>query len=247
MRTPVVAAAARRCYVLRRRIEQAGATVFHDAADEHEVATLLAELNPRTDDAVLTRRGHAFARRNVLALPAVAAFANGHVLHDAIRPLLGPAARCVRGLLFDKTPDANWTVPWHQDRSIAVREKIDTVGFGPWSTKAGVVHVQPPTNVLRSMLTLRLALDDCGPDNGPLRIIAGTHHDLLDADAVERATDDAEQLSLTCNVGDAVLMRPLVLHASSPATSPSHRRVLHLEYAGVDLPGELRWHHTTCT
>lgn len=37
-------------------------------------------------------------------------------------------------------------------------------------------------------------------------------------------------------------MRPLLLHASSPAASPGHRRVLHVEYAAAGLPGGLQWY-----
>jgi len=37
-------------------------------------------------------------------------------------------------------------------------------------------------------------------------------------------------------------MCPLILHASSKAVSPSHRRVIHIEYAGAELPGGLEWH-----
>jgi hypothetical protein len=32
-----------------------------------------------------------------------------------------------------------------------------------------------------------------------------------------------------------------VLHASSPATAPMHRRVVHLEFACDPLPGGLEW------
>jgi hypothetical protein len=41
--------------------------------------------------------------------------------------------------------------------------------------------------------------------------------------------------------GGALLMRPLLLHASSPAESPRHRRVLHIEYATQKLPNGVKW------
>ncbi len=234
-----------------------GACVVGGIADADTIDTLLAALNTAAEgdpaDASLRRRrkgGGGFGRRNVLAIPAVAAFATRDATLNTVRRILGGSPRPVRGLLFDKTPDANWTVPWHQDRSIAVHERIETDGYGPWSTKAGVVHVQPPVAVLQQMVTLRLALDDCGPDNGPLRILPGTHTRLLTAAEVDAAMDlkaaAATERALTCRRGDAVLMRPLVLHASSPATSThQHRRVLHLEYAAGALSGGLRWHYDT--
>ena len=72
----------------------------------------------------------------------------------------------MRGLYFDKLPEANWKVPWHQDLSIAVRARLDVEGFGPWTEKAGVLHAQAPAAVLERMLAVRVHLDDCGRENG---------------------------------------------------------------------------------
>ena len=219
-------------------LERDGACVVPSVVDATTIERTLGAVSSGGDE--LSRRGNPFARRNVLDIPAIAAVARLPAVRELIEPVLGKSARPVRGLLFDKTPQANWTVPWHQDRSIAVAGKIDIPGYGPWSTKAGVVHVQPPVEVLRSMLTIRIHLDDCGPDNGPLRVVPGTHHDLLDAAMVDAAAA-GPQRALTCPAGGAVLMRPLVLHASSPATSPNHRRGLDIEYSAGELPGGLRW------
>ncbi|HAV63046.1 MAG TPA: phytanoyl-CoA dioxygenase [Verrucomicrobiales bacterium] len=148
----------------------------------------------------------------------------------------------VRALLFDKTPQTNWTVSWHQDLSIAVADRIDTPGFGGWSLKEGVWHVQPPATVLERMLTVRLHLDDCGPEHGPLRVVPGSHRlGRLDADAIAGCRAGTPVEEILCGAGDALVMRPLLLHASSKATRPSRRRVLHVEFAREDLPGDLEW------
>ena len=47
------------------------------------------------------------------------------------RALLGSSARPVKVTVFDKTPAANWKVPWHQDLTIAVRERRDAEGSAP--------------------------------------------------------------------------------------------------------------------
>ena len=54
----------------------------------------------------------------------------------------------------------------------------------------------------------------------------------------------ARQSDVLCTIatGDALLMRPLLLHASGRSTSQRHRRVLHIEYAAFALPEELSWH-----
>jgi ectoine hydroxylase-related dioxygenase (phytanoyl-CoA dioxygenase family) len=107
--------------------------------------------------------------------------------------------------------------------------------------KAGVPHVQPPVQILQSMLTARIHLDDCGPENGPLRVCPGSHHHgLLDDQAIEHLRQTA--VSVLAKAGDVLYMRPLLLHASSAAISPSHRRVIHLEFAGVSLPDGLEWY-----
>jgi ectoine hydroxylase-related dioxygenase (phytanoyl-CoA dioxygenase family) len=156
--------------------------------------------------------------------------------------MLGTKARVVRGLLFDKTPDANWKVAWHQDLSIAVRQRIEVPGFGPWSNKAGVTHVQPPVAVLENMITVRLHLDDCGPENGPLRVLPGSHSaGVLAPASIGQWTRDVAPVDCHVAAGGAVVMRPLLLHASSTANCPGHRRVVHLEFASGPLPGGLEW------
>jgi ectoine hydroxylase-related dioxygenase (phytanoyl-CoA dioxygenase family) len=96
-------------------------------------------------------------------------------LDQIVRDAIGPDARLARAIFFDKTPETNWMVPWHQDLHLAVRERLDLPGYGPWSVKEGLPHVIPPESVLTSMLALRLHLDFCGADNGPLRVLPGSH------------------------------------------------------------------------
>lgn len=156
--------------------------------------------------------------------------------------LCNARARVVRTILFDKSPDANWLVPWHQDAAIAVRERIDVEGFGPWSVKDGEPHCRPPRAILDSILVLRVHLDDCGPENGPLRVIPGSHHrGLLASSELDRAAASGPVLECCTPTGGAVVMRPHTLHASPKAASPTRRRVLHLEFSPLDLPGGLSW------
>ena len=149
----------------------------------------------------------------------------------------------VKATLFDKTPQSNWRVQWHQDRIIAVRERRDADGYGAWSTKNGVTHVEPPVHVLESMVAVRVQLDDCGADNGPLRVIPGSHRrGKLTADELAALVAESTQGALTLPRGSFLLMRPLLVHASSPATTPGHRRVLHIELAREESISPLQWH-----
>lgn len=162
---------------------------------------------------------------------------------DALaRSLIGPEARAVRAVMFDKTAADNWMVAWHQDRTICVRERIETPGFGPWSVKQGLTHVAPPVAVLEGMATLRLHLDDCGPDNAPLLAALGSHR-LGRVAAPEAAERAAAFPILEClaATGDIWAYSTPILHASARAARPARRRVLQLDYAAADLPGGLRW------
>ena len=222
-----------------------GYAVVDGAVSAGVTGHLIQALEGSDPDGPASRRRdrRVYALRNLLSLvPAVRDLSDSPEVRALVEPVLGPGARAVRGLLFDKTPGANWKVAWHQDLSIAVRRRRDVPGFGPWSVKAGVPHVQPPVGVLHNMLTVRLHLDDCGPDNGPLQVLPGSHADgVLSPRQVEGWRQRV--LPVACHVpeGAAVLIRPLLLHASSPATLPRHRRVVHLEYAAGALPGGLEW------
>lgn len=178
----------------------------------------------------------------VFSLPRADGLDLPSLLRGLATRLSGKPARVVRILGFDKTSQTNWGVPWHQDRTVAVKRRVDVDGFGPWSVKAGMPHAVPPQTLLKAMFSLRLHLDDCGPDNGPLKVIPGSHRlgrlpvrDVLDLGNREAAT--------TClaAAGDVLAMRALTVHASDPAIAPAHRRVLHLDFSTADLPAPLEW------
>ena len=154
----------------------------------------------------------------------------------------GRTARPVRVLFFDKTPASNWAVSWHQDRTIAVKQRADIEGYGPWSIKGGVIHVEPPVAILQNMLTLRLFLDDCDEDNGPLEVVVGSHqHGRLPERNLDEAVERGTVFVGRGRAGDVLVMKMLAVHSSKRAVSPSHRRVLHIDYATIDLPAPLEW------
>lgn len=169
-------------------------------------------------------------------------FATTGVAFELASELLDSAPRPVRGILFDKTPEANWYVTWHQDLSIPVSAKVEAPGYGPWSVKDGVLHVQPPANILEQMVSLRIHLDDCSEDNGAIKFIPGSHlSGVLDSNEIGKWREAQEEVFCTARRGDVIAMRPLILHASSTARSPQQRRVLHLEYSAAALPNGLDW------
>jgi hypothetical protein len=156
--------------------------------------------------------------------------------------ILGPAARPVRALLFDKTPAANWSLGWHQDRTIAVQRRFDVPGYGAWTVKHGIHHCVPPFAILDRMLTLRLHLDDTGEANAPLLIAPGSHalgH--LPEPEIPAAVQGCGTAACLAKRGDLWLYAAPLLHASERARNPERRRVLQLSYSADDLPGGLHW------
>lgn len=156
--------------------------------------------------------------------------------------ILGPAASPVRAILFDKSPARNWALGWHQDRTIAVRARVDTPGFADWTVKHGIPHVVPPFEILARMLTLRIHLDPVGPDNAPLMIVPGSHRlgRIAEGD-IAGIVARLGEASCPAGRGDLWLYATPILHASARAARPARRRVLQLLYSADDLPGGLEW------
>ena len=197
-------------------------------------------------DGVLERGGEVYGMRDLLwRVPEIRRLAQSPDLLAIVEAILGPGAFVVRGLFFDKTLNTNWNLPWHQDLTIAVRARRDVPGFGPWTRKAGIPHVHAPSDFLKRMLTIRVHLDDCAAHSGPMRVLPGSHTDgKLDAGTVGVWSARASEIAVDCVVpaGGAVIMRPLLLHASASGTREGHRRVIHLEYAAEPLPDGLEWY-----
>lgn len=204
-----------------------------DASARHALAALLGDANGA-------------GSRGMLRVREVAELAQS-LLADLVSPYLAFNPVPVRGIYFDKRPETNWLVAWHQDLTLALKEQTEMTGFGPWSVKEGVPHVQPPMMLLEQMLAVRLHLDDADAGNGALRVLPGTHRlGRLSAEAIQGCRETREEVLCEAKAGDVLLMRPLLLHASSRSSSPRRRRVLHIEYAGFELPAPLEWHEAPC-
>jgi len=216
-------------------VAEQGFAIISGILDQSQCKELIAELGPVTGA----------GRRGILKMPMVANLACSARLLSLVRPHVGAGPRPVRGIYFDKSPETNWMVAWHQDLTLAVRRQIDVAGFGPWSVKEGVPHVQPPVELLEQMVTVRLHLDVCDEANGALQVIPGSHSlGRLAPEAIERLRNEKAIAVCCVAAGDALMMRPLLLHSSGRSRNTTHRRVVHIEYAAFSLPGGLQWHET---
>jgi hypothetical protein len=155
---------------------------------------------------------------------------------------LSPTARPVRAILFDKTVEANWALGWHQDRTIAVRKRIDVAGFGQWTTKSGVPHGEPPFSIIEKMMTARIHLDSVNVDNAPLLVVPGSHRFGRIAEAeIDSVVERCGAATCLANRGDVWLYRTAILHASASSRSKSRRRVLQVDFSSDELPDGLEW------
>jgi len=156
--------------------------------------------------------------------------------------ILGSTPAIVRVIFYDKTPDKNWLVPWHQDKTIALNTKKEIKGWKNWSIKEGIHHVQPALSVLNKMVTFRLHLDDADKNNGCLKVIPKSHQSgLLSQTEVTHLVQIQPPYLCEVSAGDLVIIKPHILHSSSKSTQPDHRRVVHIEYSNFLLPSGLQW------
>lgn len=156
--------------------------------------------------------------------------------------LLEASPRLVRALFFDKTSETNWFVAWHQDKTVTLSQRHEMPGWGPWSIKDGVCHVQPPRAVLDKMVTIRLHMDAADEECGCLSVIPGSHRlGAVTQAELEHLVEASTPVACVVASGDAVIMRPHVVHASSKSMRQAHRRVVHLEYSSYALPTGIDW------
>jgi hypothetical protein len=230
------------------RIERDGyaelAGVFDAAAVDAMTDELGAALVSAAagESAIRSESGVVYAARNVLALwPRAADVWQVSPLLDALTVVLGSGLGLVRALFFDKPPGQTWALPWHKDVTIAVRDnRLPTARFEKPTRKAGVPHVEAPLEVLQGMLTARIHFDAVTDENGPLKVIPGSHHS-----GTTLAPPNVAPTVLHAARGDVLLMRPLLAHCSGKSTADTgrHRRVLHLEFASSpNLPDGYAWH-----
>jgi ectoine hydroxylase-related dioxygenase (phytanoyl-CoA dioxygenase family) len=189
--------------------------VMHDVIDALDRAELTR-----------TRAG----ARHVLRVPAVRALASAPAMLHIARGYVGGGAFPFRATLFDKSTASNWLVAWHQDTALPILREADVSGWGPWTRKGGVLHAIAPATALGQVVALRVHLDDSTSENGPLRVLPGSHlHGVLSHQQIEAMAPTVFPVHCLVATGGVVAMRPLTLHASSKSRGEQPRRVLHVE------------------
>ena len=170
--------------------------------------------------------------RHLMSCPAISSLANDTRLIALASTALSEPAIPYRATLFEKSPKSNWLVVWHQDTSLPLSRKLDGSEWGPWSCKAGVTYARAPSWALERVVALRVHLDHSASENGPLRVIPGSHNKgVLTENEIGAVTKTQASAECVVPAGGVLLMKPLIIHASSKSKSKTPRRILHIEYA----------------
>lgn len=176
-------------------------------------------------------------------VPAIQKLITSPAINVVVAKYIGDKFQLVRAISFDKTVKNNWGVFWHQDKTVSVSQRFERKGWNNWTNKDGVPHVQPPVEVLESMVTLRVHLDKTTRENGCLRVIASSHAEgILSQKAVDRMVNQKKIIDCELSAGSVLVMRPHLIHGSRKALHPSSRKVVHMEFSNYALPDGIRWY-----
>jgi ectoine hydroxylase-related dioxygenase (phytanoyl-CoA dioxygenase family) len=217
---------------------QDGYKIIEKVYSETEVNEIIRQIEASSRASENFRQsGEMFAIRQVFReMPSLKPLVFKKALQEIIRTSFGPDYFLVKAIYFDKPALSNWFVSYHQDLSIAVDKKVMIEGFNHWTKKNDQYNVQPPREILESVYTIRIHLDDCTTENGALFVIPGSHQH-----GITRAASNDAEIACEVKKGGIMIMRPLLWHSSRKSTIDSNRRVLHLEFCNSHLPEPIDW------
>lgn len=226
----------------KKELETNGFTILESIYSLKEVENICNEIEKISDSTNLTFRKtkDLFAIRQFLKeAPSVEKLIFNNVLKEILESIFGKEYFVVKSIYFDKPEESNWFVGYHQDLTISVDKKLELKDFSNWTLKQNQYSVQPSDEVLKNICTVRIHLDDTNEENGALKVIPNSHHEVIRLDTF----DFKNKKETFCNVpkGGIMIMKPLLFHASYKTTNKERRRVIHLEFSNKNLPNELSW------
>lgn len=198
-------------------------------------SSILETAKSQFEDIAVGRR--LFEVSGLLAVPAVSTW-----LSQTVFALCGTEAKPVRVIYFDKSVNNNWSLGWHQDRTVAVRRRHDANGYDRWSRKGGAVHVEPPFDLLEQSITVRVSIDGSNGNNGALEVVAGSHRlGRLNNSETQKIVEEGSRRLLETEAGDVIFLSTPILHRSSASRTNERRRVVQIDYSWATLPAPLEW------
>jgi len=219
-----------------------GFTVINKIFSDEETERISKVIqNIDTSKETFRKSEDVFAIRQFLKeIPNVKDLIFNENLKAIIKEVFGENYFTVKSIYFDKPEKSNWYVAYHQDLTISVDKKVTLENFGPWTTKQNHFAVQPPTDILENIFTIRIHLDDTDENNGALKVIPRSHTKGIYRSETIDWNIETEEI---CNVekGGVMIMKPLLFHGSNRTTNGRKRRVIHIEFSDMELPEVLNW------
>jgi Phytanoyl-CoA dioxygenase (PhyH) len=151
--------------------------------------------------------------------------------------VVGRQAFPIDAIYFDKTADANWSVPGHQDRLMPVASGCVRAK----ANRSGIEYAEPSVATLSKLVALRVHFDDVAADAGALEVLPGSHRSGVLSPAAIGDIPLTDYHPCAVSLGDVLVMRPLLLHRSARRAGPGQRRVLHVVYATEQPEAPLLW------
>lgn len=205
---------------LLTRFVRDGFLVIDELASSEEISELIACI--AGEDRV--------GSRNLLELGPVQVAALNIRRCSRLEALLGHYVT-VQCTSFIKSQSKNWAVRLHRDRVIPAQ---GGEGWKSSGTKDGMQFVRPPQQILQQLVAVRLSLDHAA--EGDLQVIPGSH-------TTETESDRSAAVVVPVRKGGALVMQPLLEHASTKLKNSRARRVLHFLFGPPQLPRGYRWYH----
>lgn len=226
----------------KNQIADKGFSVISNVFSSKEIERISEVIqNMDTSKETFRKSEDLFAIRQFLKeIPEVRDLIFNENLKTIIKQTFGENYFAVKSIYFDKPEKSNWYVAYHQDLTISVDRKMDLENFGPWTTKQNQFAVQPPLDILENIYTIRIHLDDTDENNGALKVVPASHAKRIYRPETIDWNVETEQICCV-DKGGVMIMRPLLLHGSNRTTNGKRRRVIHIEFSDMELPGELRW------
>ena len=226
----------------RLEISENGFTTIENIYNAEEIENILwtIEQVDKTSETFRKSKDLFAIRQFLKEVPLTIPLVFNDQLKNVIQQLFGDNYFVVKSIYFDKSETSNWYVSYHQDLTISVENKIEKNGFGPWTVKQNQFAVQPPLDILESIFTVRIHLDETNENNGALKVIPKSHSkNIFRPELIDWSTETEN----ICRVeaGGIMIMKPLLLHSSSRTTNNKKRRVIHIEFSNHELPTDMNW------
>jgi len=227
---------------IQNQLSAQGFAVINNVFNTAEIDEIIKKIpTTETTNPAFRSTADLFAIRQFLnEVPEIKPLVFNQQLQFIIQQIFGEDYFVAKSIYFDKPAESNWFVAYHQDLTISVDKKIETEGFNRWTVKNNQFSVQPPIEILQRNFTIRIHLDDTNENNGALKVISGSHQKGINR---PETIDWSIKKEETRNVdkGGVMIMKPLLLHASSRTTNQQKRRVIHIEFSNCELPDGLEW------